>query len=70
MKKRTKLRLVSLCMLVIAVIFVGCALANPALGRTIHIGSFVFGAEQWRMCYAIYAFVMAALFGASFVVKE
>lgn len=70
MKTRKRLLRVSLLMLVIAVIFVFCALSNPALGRTIYIGSFAFGAEQWRVCYAIYALVMAGLFLASFFVKN
>lgn len=70
MKTRKRLRRVSLLMLVIAVIFVFCALSNPALGRTIYIGSFAFGAEQWRVCYAIYLLVMAGLFLASFFVKN
>ena len=70
MKTRKRLRRVSLLMLIIAVIFVFCALSNPALGRTIYIGSFAFGAEQWRVCYAIYALVMAGLFLASFFVKN
>ena len=70
MKTRRILRRVSLLMLVIAVIFVFCALSNPALGRTIYIGSFAFGAEQWRVCYAIYILVMAGLFLTSFFVKN
>ena len=70
MKKKTILRLISLIMLIIAAIFVTCALCCPTLGTTIYIGSFAFGAEQWRICYAIYIFVMAALFGASFIVKD
>ena len=70
MKTRKRLRRVSLLMLVIAVIFVFCALSNPVLGRTIYIGSFAFGAEQWRVCYAIYALVMAGLFLTSFFVKN
>ncbi len=70
MKKKTILRMISLLMLIIAIIFVACALCCPTLGTTIYIGSFAFGAEQWRFCYAIYAFVMAALFGASFFVKD
>ena len=37
MKTRKRLLRVSLLMLVIAVIFVFCALSNPALGRTIYI---------------------------------
>ena len=70
MKTRTKLRLISLTMFVVAVIFVFCALACPTLGRTIYIGDFKFGAEQWRFCYKVYAVVMVALFGISFLVKE
>lgn len=70
MKTRTKHRLISLVMFVVAVIFVFCALACPTLGRTIYIGDFKFGAEQWRFCYKVYAVVMVALFGISFFVKE
>lgn len=70
MKTKTKLRLVALAMLLAAIVFVGCALACPTLGRTIYIGEFAFGAEQWRMCYKAYAVIMVVLFAASFVVKE
>ena len=70
MKTRKRLRRISLVMLVVAVVFVFCALSNPALGRTIYIGSFAFGAEQWRVCYAIYLLVMAGLFLSSFFVKN
>ena len=70
MKMQPLLRRISFVMLVVAVVFVFCALSNPALGRTIYIGSFAFGAEQWRVCYAIYALVMAGLFLSSFFVKN
>ena len=70
MRNKTKLRLISLTMFVVADIFVFCALACPTLGRTIYIGDFTFGAEQWRFCYKVYAVVMVALFGISFFVKE
>ena len=70
MKTKTKLRLISLAMFVVAVVFVICALSAPTLGKTIYIGDFVFGAEQWRFCYKVYAIVMVALFGASFFLKE
>lgn len=50
MKKR--LRIISLTMLIIAIIFVLCALSNPQLGHAIYIGNFRFGADQWRVCYA------------------
>ena len=70
MKTKTKLRLISLAMFVVAVVFVFCALACPTLGRTIYIADFKFGAEQWRFCYKVYAIVMIAMFGISFFVKE
>lgn len=57
-------------MLVIAIVFVIFALSAPNLGQTIYIGSYEFGAEQWRVCYAIYAIVMVVLFIASFFVKK
>ena len=67
MKK--KLRIASLIMLVIAVIFVFCALACPTLGRVFYIGNFRFGAEQARICYAVYTAIMVLLFIAAFFVK-
>lgn len=70
MKRKTLFRLISLVMLVIAVIFVICALSCPTLGTAIYIGDFYFGAEQWRICYAIYAIIMVGLFIASFFVKN
>lgn len=66
---KKKLRLISLIMFIIAVIFVICAISCPTLGKTIYIGSFEFGAEQWRVCYKIYAVVMIGMFVASFFVK-
>ena len=70
MKAKRTFRLISLVMLIVAVIFVFCALSAPNLGQTIYIGNFEFGAEQWRVCYAVYAIVMVALFAASFFVKD
>lgn len=70
MSKRTILRLISLAMFIVAVIFIFCALSNPALGKTVYIGSFRFGAEQKHLFYALYALLMAGLFAASFFVKD
>ncbi len=64
------LRIVSLIMLIVAVVFVVCALSAPNLGQAFYIGSFRFGAAQWRFCYAVYAMVMLGLFLASFFVKK
>ncbi|MBQ2996735.1 MAG: hypothetical protein IJE22_05865 [Oscillibacter sp.] len=70
MKKSKLLRRISLLMLLIALIFVACALSCPTLGHTIYIGTFRFGAEQWRVCYAIYVVVMLACFIASIFAKR
>ena len=69
MNKKKLFRIISLIMFIVAVIFVVCALSCPTLGTTIYIGSFAFGAQQWRICYLIYVIVMVLLFAASFFVK-
>ena len=70
MKKGMVLRIISLLMFVVAIIFIACALANLALGRTFYIGNIAIGAEIWRVFYAIYAIVMAILFILSFFVGK
>ena len=70
MKKGMVLRITSLVMFVVAIIFIACALANPALGRTFYIGNIAIGAEVWRVFYTIYAVVMAILFILSFFVGK
>lgn len=64
------LRLISLVMLVVAIIFVVCALSNPTLGSVFYIGSIPIGVDVWRAFYAVYVLVMVALFVASFFVKK
>lgn len=70
MSNRTKLRLVSLAMFVIAVVFVLCALSCPTCGRTFYLGPFYITGEVLRAFYKLYAAVMCALFLASFLVKK
>lgn len=70
MKKPMVLRIISLGMFAVAIIFIACALANPALGRTFYIGEIAIGAEVWRVFYAIYAVMMAILFVLSFFVGK
>ena len=70
MKARRTLRLISLVMLIVVVVFVFCALSNPALGKVFYIGSIKIGADIKRAFYAVYAIVMVALFGISFFVKD
>lgn len=70
MKTGKRLRFISFAMLAAAAVFVFCALSAPNLGQTVYIGSFAFGAEQWRICYAVYAVVMVVLFIVSFFAKK
>lgn len=70
MKKGMILRIISLVMFTMAVIFIACALANPALGRTFFIGDIAIGAEVWGVFYGLYAIVMAILFVLSFFVGK
>ena len=70
MARKHRLRLISCVMFVVAVVFVFCALSALNLGTAFYIGRFHFGAEVWRVCYAIYGVIMAALFASSFFVKD
>lgn len=56
-------------MLIVAVVFIFCAMSNPALGKAFYIGNIKIGADIKRAFYAIYAIVMASFFGISFLVK-
>ena len=69
MKTGGTLRLISLAMLIVAVVFVLCALSNPGMGKVFYIGGIKIGADVKRAFYAVYVIVMTALFGISFFVK-
>lgn len=69
MKKGRTLRLISLAMLIVAVVFVLWALSNPGMGKVFYIGGIKIGADVKRAFYAVYVIVMTALFGISFFVK-
>ncbi len=66
MNRRTLFRCISLLMLIIAVVFVLCAMACPTCGRTISIGGLIIGSDVWHACYALYAAVMIDCFLFSF----
>ena len=69
MKAGRTLRLISLAMLIVAVIFVLCALSNPGMGKVFYIGSIKIGADVKRAFYAVYVVIAIALFGISLFVK-
>ena len=70
MVKKKKLRIASGVMLVVAIVFVVCALSNPALGTAFYIFDFRVGAAIWRKFYLLYLILMAGIFTVSFWVKE
>ena len=70
MSLKRKLRLTSLSMLIIAVIFVFCALSNPGLGRVFYVSGIPVGPDVWRAFYKLYALCMLGIFAASFAVKK
>ena len=67
---KNKLRIASLVMFIVAVIFVFCNLACPTLGDAVWIGRFRFGAAEARVCCAVYAGAMVLLFAASFFFRK
>ena len=70
MKAKNVLRLVSLVMFIIAIVFLSCALAHPELGTVFYIGGLKIGSAIWRALYLVYAVIMVALFVGSFFVKD
>ncbi len=70
MKTKIVLRVVSVVMLLIAIVFVIMAVSCPTMGRVVYIGSFRFGGEQLEICYATYLIIMFGLFLASFFIKK
>lgn len=70
MNARRILRLISLLMLVVAVVFVGIAMSCPTCGSVFYIGSIRIGADVWRAFYAFYAIVMVLLFLISFFIPK
>ena len=57
MSRKTKLRLASLILLLIALIFLFCAVASPTLGHVFYLGPFRIAAEQRQVFYRLYAAV-------------
>lgn len=70
MNKRSLLRIISLIMLFIAIVFVVIALGHPELGSVFYIGSIRIGAKECRMFYKAYLIIMVLIFASSFFVKN
>ena len=70
MSRKTKLRLASLILLLIALAFLFCAVSCPTLGHVFHVGPFRIAAEQRQVFYRLYAAVAAGLFLLSFLPQK
>ena len=70
MSRKTKLRLASLLLLLIAFVFLFRTVSCPTLGRVFHLGPFRIAAEQRRVFYRLYAAVTAGLFLLSFLPQK
>ena len=70
MKAKTVLRIISLLMFIVAVVFVFIAVSCPTCGRVFYIGSFRVGVEEMHAFYNGYVIVMILLFLLSFFVKK
>lgn len=64
------LRIIAVCMLAAAIVFVAAALANPGLGSVWYIGKIRITAHIQRIFYLVYVLIALGLFAASFFVKD
>jgi len=67
---RKKLRIISLIMLIVAIVFVYCAISNPALGSVFYIFGIKISVEALKVFYKAYISLMVMMFIASFFVKK
>lgn len=70
MNRKVVLRLISLVMFVVAVVFVLIAMSNPTLGHVFYIGSFRVDGDVLDIFYMVYLVIMVLLFLASFIGKR
>lgn len=70
MSRKTKLRLASLVLLIVSLVFLFCAISCPTLGHVFHLGPFRIAAEQRQVFYRLYAAVTAGLFLLSFLPQK
>ena len=70
MSRKTKLRLASLVLLIVALVFLFRTISCPTLGHVFHLGPFRIAAEQRQVFYRLYAAVTAGLFLLSFLPQK
>lgn len=70
MSRKVVLRLISLAMFVIAVIFVIIAMSNPTLGRVFYIGFLRVDGDVLKVFYMVYLVIMILLLLLSFIGKK
>ena len=70
MSRKTKLRLASLVLLIVALVFLFRTISCPTLGHVFHLGPFRIAAEQRQVFCRLYAAVTAGLFLLSFLPQK
>ena len=70
MSRKYVLRIIALCMLIVAIVFVVAALSNPGFGHVWTIGPIKITASVKRILYSGYALIILCLLIVSFFVKD
>lgn len=70
MTAKKVLRIISGFMIGIFVVYILCAVSNPAMGELFYIGSFRVDAYVMRVFYVCYILVATGLFIASFFLNK
>ena len=67
---KRKLRIISLIMFIIAVLFLVYAFMHPEAGSVFYLFGKRIGSYEWRSFYGLYVIIMLGLFVISFFVNE
>ena len=67
---KISLRIISLIMLIVAILFLTHALMHPEAGSTFCLLGIPIGVAVWQIFYVVYVAVMTVLFVISFFCKK
>ena len=67
MSRKYLLRMIAICMIIVAIVFVVVALSNPGFGSVWAIGQIKITATVKRILYSCYALIILCLLLASFL---
>lgn len=70
MSRKYVLRIIAICMIIVAIVFVVVALSNPGFGSVWTIGQIKITASVKRILYLGYTLIIICLFIVSFFVNN